>query len=149
MARCDITRERRTRSPNRDRKGAASATDDLTILTFANGTYMSLRAAKQLRDEHGINVRVVDLRWLNPLNEALIIGQSLATKRVLVVDEGRRTGGISEAILAILHESCGSEVKAARLTARDTYIPLGPAADHVLPQEADIIAHSRRLLDRK
>ena len=135
--------------PNRDRKGAASATDDLTILTFANGTYMSLRAAKQLRDEHGINVRVVDLRWLNPLNEALIIGQSLATKRVLVVDEGRRTGGISEAILAILHESCGSEVKAARLTARDTYIPLGPAADHVLPQEADIIAHSRRLLDRK
>jgi 2-oxoisovalerate dehydrogenase E1 component len=68
---------------------------DLTILTFANGVHMSLRAARTLAQEHGIQARVVDLRWLNPLNEALILAQSRATGRVLVVDESRRTGGIA------------------------------------------------------
>jgi 2-oxoisovalerate dehydrogenase E1 component len=119
--------------------------EDLTILTFANGLYMSLRAARTLREKHGIRARVVDLRWLNPLNEKLILEQSLATKRVLVVDEGRRTGGVSEAILALLHENCAPEVKAARLTAQDTYIPLGPAAELVLPGERDIVNDAVRL----
>lgn len=112
---------------------------DLTILTFANGVYMSLRAAKTLREEHHINARVVDLRWLNPLNEAFIVEQALATGKVLVVDEGRKTGGVGEAILAILYEQCGASVSAKRLTALDTYIPLGPAADLVLPQETTIV----------
>ncbi len=113
--------------------------DDLTILTFANGVPMSLRAAKALREKHKVHVRVVDLRWLNPLNETLIIEQSQATGRVLVVDEGRRTGGVSEAILALIQEQGGSRVKSARLTARDTYIPLGPAADYVLPQDREVV----------
>ena len=129
------------KSPNHQIAKSPNATtrDDLTILTFANGLYMSLRAEKVLREQHQINVRVVDLRWLNPLNESFIIEQSLATGNVLVVDEGRRTGGVAEAILALLLEQCGSQVHAARLNARDTYIPLGPAADHVLPHEGDIV----------
>jgi len=122
---------------------------DLTILTFANGTYMSLRAARTLRDEHKISARVVDLRWLNPLNEAVIVEQATATGRVLVVDEGRRTGGIAESILALLYESCGDRVKAARLNAKDTYIPLGPAADLVMPTERDIVQQAIAHLSRK
>ncbi len=133
----------------RDEGNRQSAIEDVTILTFANGVYMSLRAAKSLREQHGIHARVVDLRWLNPLNEPFILEQSLATRRVLVVDEGRRTGGISEAILALLHEHCGAEVRATRLTALDTYIPLGPAADCVLPQEADIVRSAQTLLDAR
>jgi 2-oxoisovalerate dehydrogenase E1 component len=161
------TKGRRDEDQSRDREGAAeksksrkvekskegkstnhqiTKSPDLTILTFANGVPMSLRAAKTLREEHGIRARVVDLRWLNPLNERFIIEQALATKRVLVVDEGRRTGGVGEAILAILYENVGSEVKAARLTALDTYIPLGPAADHVLPQGKDVVAAAKKLL---
>jgi len=120
--------------------------EDVTILTFANGLYMSLRAAKTLRDKHAVAARVVDLRWLNPLNEEFIIEQSSATGRVLVMDESRRTGGLAEAIMALLYESCGSRVKAARVNARDTYIPLGPAADCVLPREPDIISAVRDLL---
>jgi 2-oxoisovalerate dehydrogenase E1 component len=120
--------------------------NDLTILTFANGVYMSLRAARALRDQHGVAARVVDLRWLNPLNEAFIVEQARASGRVLVVDEGRRTGGIGEAILAILMESCSGEVRAVRLTAHDTYIPLGPAADCVLPQESDVVDRALGLI---
>lgn len=121
---------------------------DVTILTFANGTYMSLRAARTLQRNHGIAARVVDLRWLNPLNEEGIVKEALTTGRVLVVDEGRRTGGISEAILALLYEKC-RDVRAARLTADDTYIPLGPAADSVLPTEDDIVHHTIRLMGEK
>ncbi len=123
--------------------------EDMTILTFANGLYMSLRAEKVLREQHGIRARVVDLRWLNPLNEAFIVEQALATGNVLVVDESRRTGGVAEAVLALLCEECGSQVRAGRINAHDTYIPLGPAADHVLPQDADIVAAARKLLNAK
>ncbi|MCC7291240.1 MAG: hypothetical protein IT449_04155 [Phycisphaerales bacterium] len=112
---------------------------DLTLLTFANGLHMSLRAARVLRDLHGVRARVVDLRWLNPLNEAFILEQAGATGKTLVVDESRRTGGLGEAILALIHENLGGSVVARRLNALDTFIPLGAAANLVIPQEADVV----------
>lgn len=111
---------------------------DVTILTFGNGLFMSLRAAKVLAEKHGIRVRVVDLRWISPLNESFIAEQATATGSVVVVDEGRRSGGISEAILAVIHERC-ADVSATRVVGLDTYIPLGPAANVVLPGEGDIV----------
>lgn len=126
--------------------GAATNTkDDLTIITFGNGVHMSLRAAKALRAQHNVSARIVDLRWLSPLNETLIAEQARATGRVLVVDEGRYSGGVAEAILAVLHERCEG-VKAVRLTGMDTYIPLGPAANEVLPTEADVIESALELV---
>ena len=121
--------------------------DDLTILTFANGLYLSLRAARTLREKHGLNTRVVDLRWLNPLNESFIVEQAVATGRVLVVDEGRRTGGVNEAIMALLYERCADRVRAIRVTSRDTYIPLAAAADLVLVSEADIVTKALEIAD--
>ncbi|KAB2945318.1 MAG: MFS transporter [Phycisphaerae bacterium] len=112
---------------------------DLTILTFANGLHMSLRAARTLVERHGVRARVVDLRWLSPLNETLILDQAKATGRVLVVDEGRRTGGVAEAILAVIGERLGGEVRARRLNALDTYIPLAAAANLVIPQVNDVV----------
>ncbi|HEY3242229.1 MAG TPA: transketolase C-terminal domain-containing protein, partial [Phycisphaerae bacterium] len=119
---------------------------DLTILSWSNGLYLSLRAGRTLARQHGIRARVVDLRWLNPLNEPFIIEQSAATGRVLIVDEGRRTGGVSEAIMAVLLERGRREWSVQRLTALDTYIPLGAAALKVLPSEDDILSAARRLL---
>ena len=120
-------------------------TRDLTIVTYANGLYMSLRVARVLREQHGIAARVVDLRWLLPLNEGFIEEQARATGRVLVVDEGRRSGGVSEAILALLYERCGGAVRAVRVTGKDCYVPLGPAAEHVLVTEAEILEAAIRL----
>ncbi len=59
----DARRGARLRSPN---------ANDLVIFTYGNGVPMSLRAAREIEKEHGWKVRVVDLRWLVPLNEALI-----------------------------------------------------------------------------
>ena len=74
---------------------------DLTIVTFANGTYMSLRVAQRLADD-GINARVVDMRWLVPLPVADILREAEATGRVLIVDETRRSGGVSEGVVGAL-----------------------------------------------
>ena len=116
---------------------------DLTILTFANGAYMSLRVAKRLAAD-GIDARVVDLRWLAPLPTEDIVREAQATGRVLIVDETRRSGGVSEGILGALVDA-NFEGKVARVTSEDSFIPLGAAADHVLLQEAEIEEAARAI----
>ena len=120
---------------------------DLTIITWANGLYMSLRAARVLREEHGVSCRVLDLRWLNPLPIADIVREASATGKVLVVDECRRTGGLSEAIFTALVDQ-GVNAAMARVTGDDVYIPLGGAANLVLVQEPQIIDAARQLMSR-
>lgn len=112
---------------------------DLAIISYANGLYYSLRAAKVLADEHKICARVIDLRWLNPLNVDAIARHAAECGRVLVVDECRRTGGLAESIVTAIVEHCSPCPKVARVTGLDCYVPLGPAARLVMPSEESII----------
>jgi 2-oxoisovalerate dehydrogenase E1 component len=109
---------------------------DLTIVTFANGVRMSLRVAERLRAV-GVDTRVLDLRWLAPLPVEDLLRGAEATGRVLVVDETRRTGGVSEAVLTALLDA-GYTGRVARVASQDSFIPLGDAARHVLVSEDDI-----------
>jgi len=119
---------------------------DLTIVTFGNGVRMSLRVARRLTDE-GIGVRVLDLRWLNPLPDDDIRLAAAATGRVLVADETRHSGGVGEGVVAGLVES-GFEGPMARVAGRDSFIPLGHAANLVLLGEDEIEQAARALLAR-
>jgi 2-oxoisovalerate dehydrogenase E1 component len=109
---------------------------DLTLVSFANGVPMSLRVARRLADR-GIRARVLDLRWLAPLPVDDLIRHADATGRVLVVDETRRTGGVSEAVVTALLDA-GLLGVVRRVTSEDSFIPLGPAANHVLLSEQTI-----------
>jgi 2-oxoisovalerate dehydrogenase E1 component len=130
----------------RARTYAVGDADDLTILTFGAGVRLSLRVAARLHTE-GYGTRVVDLRWLAPLPVADLVRESAATGRVLVVDETRRSGGVGEGVLAALVD--GGYVGAARrIAAADSFVPLGPAADHVLIGEDAITQGARALLAR-
>jgi 2-oxoisovalerate dehydrogenase E1 component len=120
--------------------------DELTIITFGNGVRMSLRAGLRLSAE-GVGVRVVDLRWLSPLPVADIIREASATGRVLLVDETRRAGGVGEGILAALVDA-GYVGVARRVASVDSFIPLGPAAKHVLVSEEAVTHGARALLGR-
>lgn len=109
---------------------------DLTMVTFGNGVPMSLRAARRL-GARGISADVLDLRWLAPLPVADLIAAADSTGRVLVVDETRHTGGVGEGVLTALVEG-GFTGAMARVSSLDSFIPLGPAAQHVLAGEDDI-----------
>ncbi|WP_174372039.1 thiamine pyrophosphate-dependent enzyme [Nocardia pneumoniae] len=119
---------------------------DLTLVSFANGVPMSLRVARRLA-RHGIHARVLDLRWLAPLPVDDLVQHARATGRVLVADETRRSGGVSESICAALVDA-GFAGALARVTSDDSFVPLGPAADTVLLDEDRIDAAARALMGR-
>ena len=105
-------------------------------MTWANGLQLSLRVARAI-EQRGIRARVLDLRWLAPLPVEDILREASATGRVLVVDETRRTGGVSEGILAGLVDA-GYDGRMARVTSKDSFVPLGDAAKLVLVSEEEI-----------
>jgi 2-oxoisovalerate dehydrogenase E1 component len=123
---------------------AHAGREDITLVTFGNGVPMSLRVAARLAPE-GIGARVFDLRWLAPLPSSELLAEAERTGRVLVVDETRRSGGVSEGVLAELADA-GFAGRVARVAAADSYVPLGDAANLVLVTEPEIETAARRLL---
>lgn len=119
--------------------------DDLTIVTFGNGLRLSLQASRSL-EERGVGVRVVDIRWLVPLPVDDIIRESNATGRVLVVDETRQSGGVSEGIIALLVDS-RFDGALRRVTSADSFVPLGDAASEVLVSKDQIVKAATRLVE--
>jgi 2-oxoisovalerate dehydrogenase E1 component len=119
---------------------------DVTVVTYANGLRMALRAARRLAEQDDVRVRVVDLRWLAPLPLDAVREEADRTGRVLVADECRATaGGVADALVAGLVEG-GFTGRVGSVRSRDTFVPLGPAADLVLLGEDDVVAGVRRLL---
>ena len=119
---------------------------DLTIVTFGNGVRMSLRVARRLAKAH-IAARVVDMRWLAPLPVHDIVREANVTGRVLVVDETRTSGGVSEGVVAALVDD-GFTGPLARVTSDDSFIPLGDAALEVLLSEETIETAAIKLVSR-
>jgi 2-oxoisovalerate dehydrogenase E1 component len=68
---------------------------------------------------------------------------------VLIVDEGRRTGGVAEGVMAAILEHGKTRPVVRRVAGEDTYIPLGPAANLVLPSEDDILDAMRELMSHE
>ena len=123
--------------------GVHGAGMDLAIVTYGNGHYLSRQAEKALR-ERGVDLRIVDLRWLAPLPESALLEAVAGCRRVLIVDECRRTGSQSEALMALFAER--TRVPTARVTAQDSFIAIGPAYAATLPSRDDIIATALRLI---
>ncbi|WP_129136307.1 thiamine pyrophosphate-dependent enzyme [Luteimonas sp. YGD11-2] len=118
---------------------------DLVIFTFGNGVPMSLRAARAIEAAHGWKVRVVDLRWLLPLNEAAIARHAGECARILVVDEGRRSAGVGEGIITAISEAGLGHKPLRRVVGADTFTPLAGAAFLVIPSDEDIVAAAAEL----
>ncbi len=116
--------------------------DDLAILTYGNGHYLSRQAQADLAAQ-GVQTRVIDMRWLAPLAEDAII-DAIGDRPVLIVDECRRTGGQAEALMASMVEH--AIPRFARLTAEDSFIATGPAYAATLPSREGIVAAAVGLL---
>lgn len=133
-------------TPGEPRIYYGDRSNDLTILTYGNGTYYSLQAARVLREEHDRSAMIVDLRWLKPLNTSVLERVSRTAQPILVVDEGRRTGSPSEEICSYILEEVDNPPDVRRLTADDCYVPIGPAADEILPTTEDIVESALKML---
>ena len=116
---------------------------NVAIVTFGNGTYLSMQAQKRL-EEDSVNTRVIDLNWLSPLPEESLLAAAEGCKTVLIVDETRRTGGLAEALMALFTER--SDVPHARLVAEDSFIPTGPAYAATMPSADGIIEAAHALV---
>ncbi len=122
--------------------------DDLVIFTYGNGVTMSLRAAREIEAKHGWSVRVVDLRWLVPLNEKFIAAQAaMALGASSSSTKAATCAGVGEGVITALVEAGLGRGNAAASRGRrgHVYTPLAGAAFLVLPGEADIVAAAQSL----
>ena len=118
---------------------------DLLIVTYGNGVPMALRCAAALAEE-GIEVRVLDLRWLKPLPREAVAAHAADCRAVLIFDEGRPDGGVGEGVVTALVEAGVADRPLQRLSGADCYIPLADAANLVLASEASMLRGCRDLL---
>lgn len=120
---------------------------DLSIVTYGAMLWKSLQAAEQLL-QSGIDAEVLDLRVLRPLDDKTIVESAARTHRVLIVDEGWRSGSISAEISARITERAFYELDApvARLCSAEVPMPYAKELeDAALPQVATIVASAREL----
>jgi 2-oxoisovalerate dehydrogenase E1 component len=111
---------------------------DLAIVTYANGVYLSRQALPEL-DRRAIKTRIVDLRWLTAIDHDRVHAAVRDCRKVLVVDECRRSASVSEELLANLVERGVPSDRLARITAEDSFIPLGVASMATMPSRESIL----------
>jgi pyruvate/2-oxoglutarate/acetoin dehydrogenase E1 component len=122
--------------------------DDLTVATVSKSVHDALAAAQQLSDADGIELEVIDLRTLRPLDHDAVAESVRRTNRLLVVEEGPRTGGWSGEVLGELTETALEHLDDAwRLTTPDAPTPYSPTLeDAFLPTSDHIVAGVREHL---
>jgi pyruvate/2-oxoglutarate/acetoin dehydrogenase E1 component len=122
---------------------------DVTVVTYGMMVHESQKAADQLADENDIEVEILDLRTLLPLDEEAIIESVRRTNRCLIVHEDTRNGGIAGEIAMRVSERAFEWLDAPvlRVTALDTPVPYSPPLeDYFLPQVSDIVSACQYLV---
>jgi pyruvate/2-oxoglutarate/acetoin dehydrogenase E1 component len=120
---------------------------DLSIITFGAMTLTALDAAEELEKE-GLDVEVIDLRTLAPLDKEAILTSIRKTSKALVLHEASRTGGIGGEIAAIIAEEAFEWLDApvVRVASLDTPVPYSPPLEeYYLPQTRDVVDAARKL----
>jgi pyruvate/2-oxoglutarate/acetoin dehydrogenase E1 component len=120
---------------------------DLSIITFGAMVLTALDAAEELEKE-GLDVEVIDLRTLAPLDKDAILESVKKTGRTIVLHEASRTGGIGGEVAAIIAEEAFEWLDApvVRVASLDTPVPYSPPLeDYYLPQVTDVLDAARKL----
>jgi len=122
---------------------------DATVACYSQGVHLALQAGRQLA-EQGIELEVVDLRTLKPLDIETLGASVRKTGRLVVVSEGARAGGFASEVVARVVDESYDALQAApvRVTAKDTPIPYAAQLERaVLPQVDDLVAAVTRMLE--
>ena len=125
----------------------ARAGRDVSVITYAAMLHTAFEAAELLAKE-GIELEIVDLRTLSPLDREAIAATVRKTNRVIVLHEDTKTGGIAGEIAAIINEDAFDALDApiTRITSLDTPVPFSPPLEKFfLPKVEDVVREARRL----
>jgi 2-oxoisovalerate dehydrogenase E1 component beta subunit len=120
---------------------------DLSIITFGAQVLTALDAAEELERE-GLDIEVIDLRTLAPVDREAILASAKRTSKVLILHEASRTGGIGGEIAATICEEAFEWLDApvVRVAATDTPVPYSPPLEEYhLPQVRDVVDAARKL----
>jgi 2-oxoisovalerate dehydrogenase E1 component beta subunit len=120
---------------------------DLSVLTYGAMVHLALEAAVALAKD-GIELEVVDLRTLLPLDKESVLESVKKTSKVILLHEDTRTGGIAGELAAIIAEEAFEYLDGPimRITAPDTPVPYSPPLEEFfLPKTTDIIRVARQL----
>ncbi len=120
---------------------------DLSIITFGATVLTALDAAEELEKE-GLDVEILDLRTLAPLDKQAILDSVRKTSRVMVLHEASRTGGIGGELAALIAEEAFEWLDApvVRVASIDTPVPYSPPLeDYYLPQTKDVVDAARKI----
>jgi len=122
---------------------------DLTIVT-CGGMVLKADAAADLLKQKGIDIEIVDLRSLAPLDKETILGSVAKTKRAIVLDEGPMIGGLSAEIAAMIQENLFSDLKGPVVRIGAQHIPpphSPPLVDAMIPDVDQIVDAVMRLAE--
>ena len=125
---------------------------ELTIVTYANGTYLSRQAAKILEEKHKVETKIIDMRWMAPIDRTAVLKEIGNCPNIMIVDECRKTGSWSEwmggAILENATEQGRPAPRVKVVAADDCFIPLGKASAAGLPSRDEIVLTALKLLNK-
>jgi len=120
-----------------------------TILTYGQMVHRSLQAAEEIKKARGMEVEVIDLRTLSPLDIDTIVASIKKTNRAIVVQEAQRMAGAAPEIIAQINEKAILHLEAPvlRVGAPDTFYPFAQIEDAWLPTPARIVDGLNKVLD--
>jgi pyruvate/2-oxoglutarate/acetoin dehydrogenase E1 component len=119
----------------------------VSVITYAAMVYVAQEAADILAKE-GIDLEILDLRTIAPLDNEAIANTVKKTNRVIILHEDTKTGGIAGEIAAVINELAFDDLDApiTRIASHDTPVPFSPPLEKFfLPKVEDIVREARRL----
>ena len=123
------------------------AGSDISVITYGAMVHLALEAAATLAND-GIELEVVDLRTLVPLDKERVLDSVKKTSKVILLHEDVRTGGLAGELAAIIAEEAFEYLDGPimRITAPDTPVPYSPPLEEFfLPKTSDIVRVARQL----
>ena len=121
---------------------------DATIVTYAKGLELSMKAADQLAKE-GIEVEIVDLRSLRPLDMGPVLESFKKTNRAVIVEEGWKSYGVGAEVSSRIYEEAFDYADAPilRVAQKEVPLPYNRALEQsALPQVPDIVAAVKEVM---
>ncbi|HHY99074.1 MAG TPA: alpha-ketoacid dehydrogenase subunit beta [Firmicutes bacterium] len=115
---------------------------DVTMVTYSKMVHVALEAAQKLEEE-GIDVEVIDLRSLCPMDMETVIKSVKKTHRVIVLHEAVKTGGVGAEISARIMEAAFDylDYPVVRLAGADVPIPKSPVLEEIaIPRVRDVVS---------